>query len=75
MQRVIVVNVIRLMEVIFFTGPSLTALLAWAVLKEPLTRLDVLALSSCLVGVVLVARPTFLFAPKHPGIPAGNQQN
>jgi drug/metabolite transporter (DMT)-like permease len=52
----------KVILVIFFTGPSLTALLAWLVLKEPLTRLDVAALISCLFGVVLVSRPSFLFA-------------
>ncbi|KAI9221786.1 hypothetical protein BC828DRAFT_380152 [Blastocladiella britannica] len=47
--------------VLFFTGPAITAVLAHWYLKEPLTRMDLLASSACLVGVVLVARPAVLF--------------
>ncbi|KAJ3182172.1 hypothetical protein HDU85_003214 [Gaertneriomyces sp. JEL0708] len=48
---------------IFFTGPAFTAVLAHLTLGEPLTVPDVTASFLCIVGVVLVSRPTFLFPP------------
>lgn len=47
--------------VIFFTGPPFTAVLAYFALKEPISKWDITALVSCLIGVILVARPSFLF--------------
>ncbi|TPX61666.1 hypothetical protein PhCBS80983_g00895 [Powellomyces hirtus] len=46
---------------IFFTGPAFTALLARVTLGEPLKPIDVLATLACLIGVVLVSRPEFIF--------------
>ena len=47
--------------VIFFTGPIFTAILAYYVLEEPMGVTEIVAGSACLLGVVLVARPPFLF--------------
>ena len=47
--------------VIFFIGPTLTAILAHLVLKETLDAIDIISSVSCLLGVVLVARPNFIF--------------
>jgi drug/metabolite transporter (DMT)-like permease len=47
--------------VIQFTNPVITTLLAVWVLNEPLQRLAVGSVLASLVGVVLVARPAFLF--------------
>ncbi|KAI3643991.1 hypothetical protein MP228_010155 [Amoeboaphelidium protococcarum] len=46
---------------LFFTGPPMTALLAHLWLGEDYTRLDIISSFICLVGVVLVSRPSFLF--------------
>lgn len=47
--------------VIFFTGPPITAVLAYWALHESLSKLDILAVACCFLGVGLVARPQFLF--------------
>ncbi|KAI9187895.1 hypothetical protein H9P43_002286 [Blastocladiella emersonii ATCC 22665] len=47
--------------VIFFTGPAFTAVFAYFWLREPLSRLDMVSIAACLAGVILVARPAFLF--------------
>jgi drug/metabolite transporter (DMT)-like permease len=47
--------------VVFFTGPPFTAILARLLLNEPLTRWHLLSMILCLMGVVLVARPAFIF--------------
>ena len=47
--------------VIQFCNPMLTAVLAAIVLKEKLSAMDVVGTISSLLGVVLVAQPTFLF--------------
>ena len=52
--------------VIQFTNPMIAALIAVFALREPLRGADVVATLLSMVGVVLVAQPTFLFAQ---GIP------
>ena len=47
--------------VIGFLAPSATAILAYFVLKEKLGRREVLAGLFCLVGVICVSRPPFIF--------------
>lgn len=51
----------RNFTVIFFLGPIFTALLASVALHEPFSLFDGLCAVFCLVGVVLVSRPEFLF--------------
>nr|KAJ3419802.1 hypothetical protein HK105_006483 [Polyrhizophydium stewartii] len=46
---------------LFFINPSITAVMAYFFLGETFTALDAFALVSCLVGVVLVSRPEFIF--------------
>jgi drug/metabolite transporter (DMT)-like permease len=46
---------------IFFTGPAITAIAAHFFLGEPLFTSDMISVGVCLLGVVLVARPGFLF--------------
>ncbi len=48
--------------VIQFTNPMLTALLAAVVLREGLSFTDILATLTAIVGVILIAQPSFLFA-------------
>lgn len=55
--------------VIFFLGPTFTAILGRIVLKEPFTPLDALASTVSMVGVVLVAKPSVLFCPPPPSSP------
>lgn len=55
--------------VIFFLGPTFTAILGRIVLKEPFTPLDAFASAVSLVGVVLVAKPSVLFPPPPPSSP------
>ena len=55
---------------IFMSNPALTALLAWAALGEPLRPATMAGIAVSLSGVVLVARPTFIFGgaawtPRH----------
>jgi drug/metabolite transporter (DMT)-like permease len=47
--------------VIQFCNPMLAALIAVFALKEPLRMIDVIATVFSMIGVVLVAQPTFLF--------------
>jgi drug/metabolite transporter (DMT)-like permease len=47
--------------VIFFTGPPMTAVLAYWVLGESLSKLDISAVVFCFLGVGLVSRPQFIF--------------
>lgn len=47
--------------VLHFTNPVLTAIAAALVLRERFGRPEALGALACLAGVVLVARPTFLF--------------
>ncbi|KAF9906857.1 hypothetical protein EC991_000221 [Linnemannia zychae] len=49
--------------VVFFLGPTFTAILGRIVLKEPFGPLDATASAITMCGVVLVAKPTFLFPP------------
>eukprot|EP00158_Paraphelidium_tribonemae_P002602 Partr_v1_DN25506_c0_g1_i2_m20491 putative solute carrier family 35 member G1 len=51
--------------VLFFTGPVFTIILAHLVMGEALEIFDILASLLCLAGVVLVARPQFLFPADH----------
>ena len=48
-------------RVIICTAPAYTALLGRIFLKESVTKFDVIATMLCLGGVVLIAKPTFLF--------------
>ena len=48
-------------RVIFYTSPVYTALLGRIFLKESVTKFDVIATMLSLGGVVLIAKPTFLF--------------
>jgi drug/metabolite transporter (DMT)-like permease len=54
--------------VLHFSNPILSAIAAALILKERFGRADVFAAIACACGVVLVARPTFLFggAPLDP---------
>ncbi|KAJ1984874.1 hypothetical protein H4R33_004234 [Dimargaris cristalligena] len=51
--------------VIFFTGPVFTAILAHVALNETFTRVDKIASGLCLLGIVLVAKPSFIFGIGH----------
>lgn len=46
---------------ITFLAPSITIILAWIVLREKLTKYEVVASTASLAGVVLVVRPSFIF--------------
>lgn len=46
---------------ITFLTPTVTVILAWVVLREKLTRLEVIGSIVSLAGVVLIVRPSFLF--------------
>jgi drug/metabolite transporter (DMT)-like permease len=48
--------------VLFFVGPPITSILAFFLLGETLSILDILAVLASFIGVVLVARPPFLFS-------------
>ncbi|XP_051523173.1 solute carrier family 35 member G1-like isoform X2 [Myxocyprinus asiaticus] len=54
--------------VIMFSNPVFTALLAWIFLKEKCTIWDVIFTIFTLTGVILIARPPFLFGGEVPGI-------
>ncbi|KAF9136891.1 hypothetical protein BGX30_010737, partial [Mortierella sp. GBA39] len=63
--------------VIFFLGPTFTAILGRIVLKEPFGPLDATASAITMCGVVLVSKPTFLFpspSPPTPGPGEGGQE-
>ncbi|CAO0793567.1 unnamed protein product [Mucor circinelloides] len=47
--------------VVFFLGPAFTAILASIVLGEAFTLFDGICSVACMVGVVLVSKPQFLF--------------
>jgi drug/metabolite transporter (DMT)-like permease len=46
---------------VFFLGPAFTAILAAIVLGEAFTLFDGICSVACMVGVVLVSKPEFLF--------------
>ena len=48
-------------RVIFFTTPVHTAILGRIFLKESISKFDVIAMLLSIGGVILIARPTFLF--------------
>ncbi|KAI4889160.1 hypothetical protein NFI96_022742, partial [Prochilodus magdalenae] len=54
--------------VIMFSNPVFTALLAWIFLKERCTIWDVIFTVFILTGVILIARPPFLFGAELSGI-------
>ncbi|XP_067285714.1 solute carrier family 35 member G1 isoform X2 [Pseudorasbora parva] len=54
--------------VIMFSNPVFTALLAWIFLKERCTIWDVIFTVFTLTGVILIARPPFLFGGEPSGI-------
>ncbi|KAJ1926082.1 hypothetical protein IWQ60_004094 [Tieghemiomyces parasiticus] len=51
--------------VIFFTGPVFTAILAHFALHERFTHVDRVAATLSMFGIVLVAKPSFLFGVSH----------
>ncbi len=54
--------------VIMFSNPVFTSLLAWIFLKERCTILDVVFTMFTFTGVILIARPPFLFGAELSGI-------
>jgi len=48
--------------VVFFTGPAITAVIAWIILGEQLTIFEGFLSFLSLIGVVLVSKPEFLFS-------------
>lgn len=46
---------------VFFLGPAFTAILAAIVLGEPFTFFDGVCAVFCMVGVLLISKPQFLF--------------
>ena len=46
---------------LFFFNPTMTVILAWACLGEPLLPLAMAGIACSLVGVVVVAKPPFIF--------------
>ncbi|MCI4384051.1 hypothetical protein PGIGA_G00034070 [Pangasianodon gigas] len=60
--------------VITFSNPVFTSLLAWIFLKERCTIWDVIFTIFTLTGVILIARPPFLFGGEISGI-EGNYDN
>ncbi|XP_068616263.1 solute carrier family 35 member G1-like, partial [Brachionichthys hirsutus] len=54
--------------VIMFSNPVFTSLLAWIFLKEKCTILDCVFTVSTLTGVVLIARPPFIFGQHAYGV-------
>ncbi|KAG0335206.1 hypothetical protein BG004_000088 [Podila humilis] len=55
--------------VIFFLGPTFTAILGRIVLKEPFGPLDAFASAVSMLGVVLVSKPSVLFLPRVLSLP------
>ncbi|KAH7303908.1 hypothetical protein B0I35DRAFT_445912 [Stachybotrys elegans] len=51
--------------VITFLVPTLTAFVCWVALREPFTLHEALAGLIAFVGVLFIARPPFIFPPKH----------
>lgn len=47
--------------VVFFLGPTFTAVLAAVVLNEPFSCFDGVCAGLCMLGAALVSKPTFLF--------------
>jgi drug/metabolite transporter (DMT)-like permease len=52
--------------VVFFLGPAFTAILASLVLGEAFTLFDGICSVACMIGVVLVSKPQFLFGGETP---------
>lgn len=53
--------------VITFLAPPLTCWACSVLLREPFTRMEQMSAIVSLLGVVLIARPPFLFSPQHTG--------
>lgn len=47
--------------VIIFLSPTITAILAWVILKERYSLVEAVGGIASLIGVLLIARPTFIF--------------
>ena len=54
-------------RVIFYTSPIYTAIFGRIFLKESITKFDIVATLLSLIGIVLIARPTFLFGSDSSG--------
>lgn len=54
-------------RVIFYTSPIYTAIFGRIFLKESITKFDIVATLLSLIGIVLIARPTFLFGSDSAG--------
>lgn len=50
---------------IYMANPAMTALMAYLILREPLRPMAIAGIAFSFIGVVIVAKPTFLFG----GIP------
>ncbi|XP_031416683.1 solute carrier family 35 member G1 isoform X2 [Clupea harengus] len=61
--------------VIMFSNPVFTALLAWIFLKERCTIWDVVFTAFTLTGVILIARPPFLFGERVTGLEGDYQSH
>ena len=59
-------------RVLFFTAPVYTAILARIFLKESISKFDLLAMVLSSGGVVLIARPTFIFGSR--GLDSSSKQ-
>ncbi|KAG0175469.1 hypothetical protein DFQ28_000773 [Apophysomyces sp. BC1034] len=60
--------------VVFFLGPTFTAILAAAILGEAFTLFDGVCSILCMAGVVLVSKPQFLFGDGGHGGPSNGLQ-
>ena len=60
------------MSAIFSITPVITGILAWLILRERFTLVDAGLSGIALVGIVLIARPSFLFGSLHATSQDGN---
>lgn len=66
-ERVLTTNMFHYnITVVFFLGPAFTAILASVVLGEPFSLFDGTCAVLCMVGVVLVSKPQFIFGGETP---------
>jgi drug/metabolite transporter (DMT)-like permease len=61
--------------VLFFTNPVFTTILAAVFLGEPFLKKDIISCLTCLVGVILVIKPPFLFPPAEGSVPTIENEN